>query len=85
MTVRTRRAVLNFMRSPDPTPYQVIDPAAGESLWVRCAMDALMYPLLTGHTVEIIARPPGGRGVFAAGDRSGGRRRLARGLGRYLP
>lgn len=58
MEVRTRRRVLSFIRSPASTPYRVRDLATGESEWVRCAMDALLYPLLTGRTVEITARPP---------------------------
>ncbi len=59
MTVRTRRAVLEFIRSPKPTAYQVRDLVSGEISYVRCAVDALLYPLLTGKTVEISARPPG--------------------------
>lgn len=59
MTVRTRRTVLQFIRSPEPTAYQVRDPDTGQGVYVRCAMDALLYPLLTGRRVEVVGRPPG--------------------------
>lgn len=59
MTVRTRRTVLRFIQSPEPTPYQVRDPDTGRAAYVRCAMDALLYPLLTGRRVEVVGRPPG--------------------------
>lgn len=40
MTVRTRKTVLEFIQTPEPTPYQVRDLATGEAVYVRCAMDA---------------------------------------------
>ena len=64
MSVRTRKAVLEFIRSPEPTSYQIHDAETGESVYVRCAMDALLYPILTRRRVEILARPPGVEGVL---------------------
>jgi len=59
VTVRTRKRVLEFIRSPEPTAYRVRDPAMGQEVYVRCAMDALLYPVLAGREVELTASPPG--------------------------
>ncbi|GAB5601711.1 hypothetical protein FJNA_02350 [Thermus sp. FJN-A] len=54
----SREELLKRIQSPKPTPYRLL--GEEEEVYVYCAFDALLYPLLTGKRWTVEARPPGG-------------------------
>ena len=54
----SREELLKRIQSPKPTPYRLW--GEGEGVYVYCALDALLYPLLAGKAWRVEARPPMG-------------------------
>lgn len=55
----SRGELLKRIQSPGPTPYRLIG-QRGKEVYVYCAFDALLYPLLTGQRWTLEASPPMG-------------------------